>query len=75
MPGRRRCCHRRRPASTFRIAYPASPARDVSIQMVLISVYWSCAQILAYREDKADDDALRRVRDWFMAQSGVPAAV
>ncbi|WP_395735194.1 LysR substrate-binding domain-containing protein [Prosthecobacter sp.] len=29
---------------------------------------------LAYREDKADDDALRRFRDWFMEQSGAPTA-
>lgn len=27
---------------------------------------------LAYREDKADDEALSRFLDWFMAQSGVP---
>lgn len=27
---------------------------------------------LAYREDKADDEALSRFRDWFMRQSGVP---
>lgn len=29
---------------------------------------------LAYREDKADDDALRRFRDWFIDQSGAPTA-
>jgi LysR family transcriptional regulator, glycine cleavage system transcriptional activator len=28
---------------------------------------------LAYREDKADDDALCRFRDWFMEQSGIAA--
>lgn len=27
---------------------------------------------LAYREDKADDDALTRFRNWFIDQSGVP---
>jgi hypothetical protein len=26
---------------------------------------------LAYREDRADDDALTRFRNWFMAQCGV----
>lgn len=29
---------------------------------------------LAYREDKADDNALLRFRNWFMDQNGVPAS-
>ncbi|GGY02730.1 LysR family transcriptional regulator [Litchfieldella qijiaojingensis] len=29
---------------------------------------------MAYREDKEDDEALGRFRDWFMDQSGVPTA-
>jgi hypothetical protein len=27
----------------------------------------------AYREDKADDDALSRFRSWFLTQSGIPS--
>jgi len=30
---------------------------------------------LAYREDKANDDALSRFREWFMEQSGMPETI
>lgn len=44
--------------------------RPVAEEVVLEETH----HYLAYREDKADDDVLRRVRDWLMAQSGAPAA-
>ena len=45
-------------------------ARPVEQEVVLEAT----RHYLACREDKADDDALSRFRDWFMDQSGVLAS-
>lgn len=44
--------------------------RPVELEVVLEDT----RHYLAYREDKEDDEALGRFRDWFMGQSGVPTA-
>ncbi|MOA48459.1 DNA-binding transcriptional activator GcvA [compost metagenome] len=42
--------------------------RPVEQEMVLEET----RHYLAYREDRADDDALTRFRNWFMDQSSLP---